>query len=227
MPKHPEDPSRGPGPLPDYGEPDPETGLEPQDLEQIRWMLSLTPIERLRYAQRFAPPRSCSVPVEPDFLAILEILDRHGVELVICGGIAAILHGAPIMTADLDVVYAATEENCRRLLAATGELEAVYFDVARRRIVPDLPKLQDLRMHLLETNRGRLDLMREIGTHTNPDGQRIGGTHLHVYREGYEARWAVPLDSDEFPNPANLEQALLDFCRYCSIEQPTIQATLP
>ena len=51
------------------------------------------------------------MPAEPDFLAILEILDRHEVEFVICGGIAAILHGAPIMTADLDVVYAATEEN--------------------------------------------------------------------------------------------------------------------
>ena len=103
------------------------------------------------------------MPAEPDFLAILEILDRHAVEFVICGGIAAVLHGAPIMTADLDVVYAATEENCHRLLAALGDLEAVYFDVARRRIVPDLPKLKGLRTHLLETNRGRLDLMREIG----------------------------------------------------------------
>jgi hypothetical protein len=28
------------------------------------------------------------LPVEPDFLAILEILDRHEVEFVICGGIA-------------------------------------------------------------------------------------------------------------------------------------------
>jgi hypothetical protein len=42
------------GPLPDYGEPDSESGLEPQDIDQIRWLLSLTPTERLRYAQRFA-----------------------------------------------------------------------------------------------------------------------------------------------------------------------------
>ena len=38
---------------PDYGRPDPETGLEPHDLELIRWMLGLTPVERLRYVQRF------------------------------------------------------------------------------------------------------------------------------------------------------------------------------
>lgn len=126
------------------------------------------------------------MPVEPDFLAILEILDRHEVEFVICGGIAAILHGAPIMTADLDVVYAATEENCRRLLAATGELDAVYFDVARRRIVPDLAKLRALRMHLLETNLGRLDLMREIGAGQSYD-DLVGRSEI-VELEGTKVR---------------------------------------
>ena len=54
MSQHREEPSCSLGPLPDYGEPDSESKLEPQDLEQIRWMLSLTPTERLRYAQRFA-----------------------------------------------------------------------------------------------------------------------------------------------------------------------------
>lgn len=54
MSKHDEEHSASLGPVPDYGEPDSESGLEPQDLEQIRWMLSLTPVERLRHAQRFA-----------------------------------------------------------------------------------------------------------------------------------------------------------------------------
>ena len=40
--------------LPDYGSLDPDTGLEAQDIELIRWMLSLSPTERLRYVQRFA-----------------------------------------------------------------------------------------------------------------------------------------------------------------------------
>jgi hypothetical protein len=40
--------------IPDYGTPDPETGLEEHDINLIRWMLSLPPVERLRYAQRFA-----------------------------------------------------------------------------------------------------------------------------------------------------------------------------
>lgn len=101
--------------------------------------------------------------VEPDFLELLKTLVRHEVDFIVCGGIAAILHGAPLMTADLDAVYEASEDNCRRLLEATAELKATYFDVAGRHIVPDLDKLKTLRLHLLNTNHGRLDLLREIG----------------------------------------------------------------
>jgi hypothetical protein len=63
--------------------------------------------------------------------------------------------------------------------------------------------------------------------HTNPDGTRLGGTHLHVFREGYDDRWAFPLDRQQFSDQANPEAALLDFCRYCNIvEQPTVQVPL-
>jgi hypothetical protein len=34
----------------------------------------------------------------------------------------------------------------------------------------------------------RLDV--DGAPHTNPDGQRLSGTHLHVFREGYDAKWA-------------------------------------
>ena len=34
----------------------------------------------------------------------------------------------------------------------------------------------------------RLDI--DGSPHTNPDGAQLGGTHLHLYREGYEDRWA-------------------------------------
>ena len=40
--------------VPDYGTAEPGTELEPQDLDLIRWFLTLTPAERVRYAQRFA-----------------------------------------------------------------------------------------------------------------------------------------------------------------------------
>lgn len=63
--------------------------------------------------------------------------------------------------------------------------------------------------------------------HTNPDGTRIDGTHLHVYREGYDDRWAFPLEAQRFTDPADPETALLDFCRFCNIvDAPTVQVPL-
>lgn len=46
---------------------------------------------------------------DPD--RILEILDRHGVDYVLVGGVAARVHGAERVTADIDCVPATDEEN--------------------------------------------------------------------------------------------------------------------
>lgn len=64
----------------------------------------------------------------------------------------------------------------------------------------------------------RLDV--EGAPHTNPDGTKIGGTHIHLYREGFEAKWAYPLEPTEFTHPAVLGAVYTDFCRYCSIANP-------
>lgn len=79
------------------------------------------------------------------------------------GGVAAQLEGAPILTLDLDVLYDKTPENLVRLLAALHELEARYRDPAGRHIEPDLVKLETMRMHLLLTRLGALDVLGVIG----------------------------------------------------------------
>jgi hypothetical protein len=61
----------------------------------------------------------------------------------------------------------------------------------------------------------RLDI--NGSAHTNPDGAKMGGTHLHLYREGFEDKWAYPLDLREFPDTTNILQTLQDFCRRCRI----------
>lgn len=61
----------------------------------------------------------------------------------------------------------------------------------------------------------RLDV--DGSPHTNPDGARLGGTHLHRYREGYEDKWATQLDRTLFTNPRNAVQTLEEFCGYCNI----------
>jgi hypothetical protein len=71
-------------------------------------------------------------------------------------------------------------------------------------------------------NRGRkIVLVRlDIGgaPHTNPDGTQLPGTHLHLYCEGYDDKWAYPIDSSRFRNTANVQQALEDFWSYCNIQ---------
>src|ERR1019366_6962464 len=42
----------------------------------------------------------------------------------------------------------------------------------------------------------RLDV--DGAPHTNPDGAWLPGTHLHLFKEGYDDRWAYPVDPDLF-----------------------------
>ena len=99
----------------------------------------------------------------PRFDEALRILVAHGARFIVVGGVAAILQGSPLTTEDLDIVFLATEDNIQRLLGALRELDAVYVDPAGRRIEPDAGKLRSMKLHLLTTTRGRLDVLRTIG----------------------------------------------------------------
>lgn len=102
-------------------------------------------------------------PRSVKFLGLLRVLLHHGVDFFVVGGVAAQLEGAPILTLDLDVVYAKTPENLDRLLAALRELKARYRDPAGRHIEPDKEKLERMRLHLLLTELGALDVLSTVG----------------------------------------------------------------
>ncbi len=53
-----------------------------------------------------------------DFDKAMGVLCGAGIEFVVIGGVAGSLHGSAIITQDLDVVYARSRENIRRLAAA-------------------------------------------------------------------------------------------------------------
>ena len=38
--------------------------------------------------------------------------------------------------------------------------------------------------------------------HRNPDGEEIDSPHLHLYREGFGDKWAVPVPADDFRDVA-------------------------
>jgi hypothetical protein len=90
----------------------------------------------------------------------------------------------------------------------------------------------------LDISRGKIDLLRgkyqnrarqvvvlvrlDFGgpPHRNPDDEEIPSPHLHIYREGFGDKWAIPVPVDSFPRTNDLWGTFEDFLRYCNITQP-------
>ena len=60
--------------------------------------------------------------------------------------------------------------------------------------------------------------------HRNPDGEEIPCPHLHIYREGYGDKWAVPIPTQDSPNIHDHWQTLQDFMRYCNPLQTNLKS---
>jgi hypothetical protein len=75
---------------------------------------------------------------EFDPTALLELLQRHEVEFVVVGGLAAAAHGSARSTFELDIAYARDRGNLERLAAALREIGATL-----RGAPPDVPFLLD------------------------------------------------------------------------------------
>jgi len=76
-------------------------------------------------------------PSAADLSALLAQLCDAGVEFIVVGGAAAVIHGAPITTNDLDIVHQRTPENVARLLGLVLRLDAIMrYDVANRGLRP-------------------------------------------------------------------------------------------
>lgn len=56
--------------------------------------------------------------------------------------------------------------------------------------------------------------------HRNPDDAEVPSPHLHLYREGFGDKWAIPAPADQFGNAGKLWETLGDFMRFCNITQP-------
>jgi hypothetical protein len=59
-----------------------------------------------------------------DVLRIMRVLNHHGVEYLLVGGAAAVIHGAERQTQDFDCVAQSSQENLQRLAVAMRELNA-------------------------------------------------------------------------------------------------------
>lgn len=92
---------------------------------------------------------------------ILAVLTKHDVRYVLIGGLAAILHGAPHLTTDVDIVPEEGHANLDRLSAALTELNARIRIPNDENGVPfghDAESLSRVRVWNLVTDLGNLDI---------------------------------------------------------------------
>lgn len=99
-------------------------------------------------------------PRQADLDALIAHFLEAGVELIVVGGAAAVIHGAPTTTIDLDIVPGRSEENLARLLAALKRLEAKTRDTSCQSVPITASVLAELRGQLrLSTTKGPLDCL--------------------------------------------------------------------
>ena len=97
------------------------------------------------------------------FATLLGSLHDAGVEFILVGGVAAVAHGSARLTQDIDVSYARSEANLRRIVAALLPHEPYL-----RGAPPGLPfewSVETLRSGLnftLTTRVGDIDLLGEL-----------------------------------------------------------------
>jgi len=106
----------------------------------------------------------------------------------------------------------------RLLLHSIDKREEFNLDVTRGKILlsKNTFQMRARRAVIL----ARLDL--DGPPHRNPDGEELPCPHLHVFREGYGDKWAIPLP-DYFRNTSDSIRLLDIFMDFCNIvEKPMI-----
>lgn len=103
----------------------------------------------------------------------LQLLTKHQVEFVIVGGVAISAHGSSYLTYDLDIAYARTRDNFKRLAAAL----ALYHPHPRD-FPSGLPFIWDEQTikqgtnFTLTTDLGNIDLLGEVAGLGDYEGVR-------------------------------------------------------
>ncbi|HKE77754.1 MAG TPA: hypothetical protein VKB54_00545 [Solirubrobacteraceae bacterium] len=101
-----------------------------------------------------SPPRA-----ELDAARILRALTERGVEFVVIGGIAAVLHGSARNTFDLDVCFATDAPNLDALGEVLVGLDAKLRGADDAGFVPDGATLRRIEVLTLSTDAGDLDVL--------------------------------------------------------------------
>lgn len=126
--------------------------------------------------QRRQPSAETGLPMSDEQIAaVAGCLNRHGVDYVLIGAGAALLHGAPIArTRDADIVPAKEADNLDRLAAALRDMDARLW------VGPEEPG--GLAMVLDRTSLGQIERFLNLVTRYGP----LDVTYRPEGTEGYE-----------------------------------------
>lgn len=104
-------------------------------------------------------------------------------------------------------------------LKSENKREKFKLDITRGKIELSKGTLQNRARQILIL--ARLDYGGP--PHINPDGNEIPCPHLHLYKQGYGDKWAIPAPTNFFKNINDHWETLQDFMKYCNITlQPII-----
>lgn len=108
-------------------------------------------------------------------------------------------------------------------LVSEDRRDNFFLDISRGRIDLRKGKYQSRAHHVVVLL--RLDFGG--APHQNPDGNVISCPHLHVYKEGYGDKWAIPAPADSFSDTTALWRTLEEFMDFCNVtERPNIEKGL-
>jgi hypothetical protein len=128
----------------------------------------------------------------PNLEGLTTRLVRADLEFVICGGLAALLHGASMFTRDIDIACRMDRGNVRKIFNAVADLKPVHrMTPARIPFTEEQAAQSDFENIHLSTDLGQLDCLGEvkgIGGYdeclTDSQPVDIGGTAVRILSLG-------------------------------------------
>ena len=122
-----------------------------------------------------------------DFIQLLQRLADSGIEFVIVGGYAAVTHGSSLVTRDLDICMALSDEAVDKLRLILAEWNPKHRMTPNELSFLDFPKTGPLQNLYLRTDVGIIDILSSIlgvgdfaRLRSAAEDLEIGGRVYHV-----------------------------------------------
>jgi len=114
---------------------------------------------------------------------MLQVLEEHGVRSILIGGFAAVIHGSPYVTIDIDMVPEGSLDNLERLSTALRAMNARIWTASEPEGIPfdhDAASIAGVRVWNLVTDLGRLDLTFEPSGTAGYEDLARGAVRLEI-----------------------------------------------